>query len=332
MTNKEQVAAVVVERFGTTVNRNQLIEINDEMQERFGIGVSFLQSHKVGRGIYDISSFVPDSSVVSAMDSPTSAPKSDEEIIADQRRRFRTLDRMAQGVTDQRVRAMIVAGPAGIGKSYTLEGILESAESEAKIQYTSVRGFVRPTGLFKLLWENREKNQVVLLDDADSVFADEVALNLLKAALDTSKRRIISWRSEKMFEDAEGEIIPNEFEYKGSIIFITNLNFETMLGNSKLGPHCAALISRSYYIDLNLASTREYMLRIKDVLNTTDMAHMIGLTAKQADQIVEFMEQNTNRLRELSLRMVKKLADIMLFTENYSDFTDVASVTCFKSR
>jgi hypothetical protein len=45
-----------------------------------------------------------------------------------------------------------------------------------------------------------------------------------------------------------------------------------------------------------------------------------------------FIETDYTRLRELSLRMVGKLAKIMLFAESKEDFMDVASVTCFKTR
>ena len=234
---------------------------------------------------------------------------------------------------DAGIDRLVLFGTAGIGKTYTIEGILESAASDEKVKYTAVRGFVKATGLYKLLWENREENNVILLDDADSAFADEISLNLLKAALDTSKKRILSWRSEKSFETESGELIPNEFEYKGSVIFITNLNFESMISaNSKMAPHFAALISRSYYIDLNLGSTREYLIRIKDVLDNTDMAYTLGLSKKQTIDLMKVFEVHYKKFRELSLRMVQKVAKIMLFSESEEDFMDVVETTCFKTR
>ena len=326
-TKKQNVVAELVAKFGTTVNRTDVVSAC----QKHGVSWGFLTGTKVGRGTYDISALVGSASTTSPV---ASKPElTDEEILTSQRRKFRTLDRMAQGVVRQQVRSMVVSGPAGIGKTYTIEGILETAANDETIQYTGVRGFIKATGLYKLLWENREENQVILLDDADSVFADEVSLNLLKGALDTSKKRYISWRSEKEFESEAGEVIPNNFEYKGSVIFITNLNFEAMIaGNNKLAPHFAALISRSYYIDLNLSSSREYLLRIKDVLQNTDMAYTLGLNTKQTKDLMSFFETHFARFRELSLRMVQKVAKIMLFAENEEDFLDVVETTCFKSR
>ena len=62
------------------------------------------------------------------------------------------------------------------------------------------------------------------------------------------------------------------------------------------------------------------------------MAYTLGLTNKQTQDLMAFIETDYTRLRELSLRMVGKLAKIMLFAESQEDFMDVASVTCFKTR
>lgn len=323
---QKQLAADLIQNHGTAISRSDMMRL----AEKHGVNPGFLTVNKLGRGMYDISQFAIGNVEISA---PAVPITTDEEILMSQRRKFRTLDRMAHGTVKGQVRSMVVSGPAGIGKTYTIEGILESAASDEKVKYTAVRGFVKATGLYKLLWENREENNVILLDDADSAFADEISLNLLKAALDTSKKRVLSWRSEKSFETESGDQIPNEFEYKGSVIFITNLNFESMISaNSKMAPHFAALISRSYYIDLNLGSTREYLIRIKDVLDNTDMAYTLGLSKKQTIDLMKVFEVHYKKFRELSLRMVQKVAKIMLFSESEEDFMDVVETTCFKTR
>jgi len=327
---RQQMINELGEKFGDKVTRKNLMEV----WEKYGVNPGFLTVNKIDRGLYDISQFTKNGgTTVTAAVAVSKPVVTDEELLTSQRRKFRTLNRMADGVVAGNVRSMIVSGPAGIGKTYTIEGLLESSESEEKIQYTAVRGFMKATGLYKLLWENREENQVILLDDCDSAFQDEVSLNLLKAALDSSKKRVLAWRSEKRFEDECGEEIPNSFEYRGSIVFITNLNFEQMINQgNKLAPHFSALISRSFYIDLNMGSSREYLLRIKDVLQNTDMAYTLGLSETQTSDLMNFIEENYTRLRELSLRMVGKLAKIMLFADSDEDFRDVAEVTCFKVR
>jgi hypothetical protein len=319
---RNKMIAELAENYGDKITRQDLVAV----AAKYGVNHAFLTTNKIGRGLYDISQFTNSA--------PAAKPAvTDEVLVESQRRKFRTLNRMADGVVNGNVRSMIVSGPAGIGKTYTIEGLLESSQDDEKIQYTAVRGFMKATGLYKLLWENRDENQVILLDDCDSAFQDEVSLNLLKAALDSSKKRMLAWRSEKSFESEAGEEIPNSFEYKGSIVFITNLNFEQMIAQgNKLAPHFSALISRSFYIDLNMNSSREYLLRIKDVLENTDMAYTLGLNEKQTAKLMSFIEGNYTRLRELSLRMVGKLAKIMMFADSEEDFRDVAEVTCFKTR
>jgi hypothetical protein len=324
-TNKKSLVNDLVANFGTTVNRSQMMML----AAKHGVNPGFLTKNKVGRGVYNISEFVTDSvtPLSEAID------LSDDEILDSQRQRFRTLDRMAFGVVAGKVRSMIVSGPAGIGKTYTVEGILEGAAAEAKIKYEKISGFVKPTGLFKALWNNRHENCVILIDDADSAFDDEVALNLLKAALDTNKRRMISWRSEKIFMDEVGEEIPSSFEYRGSMVFITNKNFEQVIAQGKaMAPHFQALISRSFYLDLNFESTREYVLRIVDVLKNTDMAYSIGLTESDTSYLVEFIKKNQKRMRELSLRILLKAANLLAFADSREDFESMAETAILRRK
>jgi hypothetical protein len=325
-TKKNSLINELVASFGTNVNRDQLMSVAN----KYGVNPGFLTKNKVGRGVYDISEFVSSSDTTSHQ---ATSEVSDEEILDGQRRRFRTLDRMASGVISGKVRSMIVSGPAGIGKTYTIEGMLERAEMDGQIKYKKITGFVKATGLFKALWENRYENAVILIDDADSAFDDEVAMNILKAALDSSKRRVISWASEKMFVDELGEAIPNEFEYRGSMIFITNKNFETAIAQGKMmAPHFQALISRSFYIDLNFGSTREYLLRIDDVLKNTDMTYTLGLDEANTTFLVAYVKKNYQKMRDLSLRSVIKAAQILAFSENEEDFNDVMMTTCFRRK
>jgi|694.fasta_scaffold07513_21 hypothetical protein len=326
-TKKISLINELVANFGTTVSRQQLVAV----ASKFNVNHAFLTTNKIGRGVYDISAFVSGGSDVKTQ--TVTVELSDEEILDGQRRRFRTLDRMASGVVSGKFRSMIVSGPAGIGKTYTIEGMLENAEIEGKIQYKKITGFVKATGLFKALWDNRHENSVILIDDADSAFDDEIALNILKAALDSSKRRVISWASEKVFIDEMGDAIPNEFEYRGSMIFITNKNFETAIAQGKsLAPHFQALISRSFYIDLNMNSTREYLLRMEDVLKNTDMAYTLGLTESDSNYLMKFIRSNANRMRELSLRAMLKAAKILAASDSRSEFEETFEDTCLRRK
>lgn len=331
---KHEIAQKIADHYGRTqLTRPEVFAFEDQ----FDRGLHFLCSNKVGWGVYDISEHLkPTGRKQRKSSSAVAAPaiisqrseRSDADILASQRRKFGTMERMTRGVIAGVVRSLIVSGPAGIGKTYTIQSMLEDAQEAGKINYNAVSGLLRPTGLYKLLWDSRSKGDVLLLDDADSIFKDETAFNLLKSALDTSRRRTLSWKSQTKFKDDAGDPIPDQFDYEGSIIFITNINLDEV--SNSLQPHCEALISRSFYIDLHMQDKREYLLRIKDVLNNTDMAELIGLGHEASEMIYNFVETHFDSLREVSLRTVVKLGKIARFAEDAEDFMNVAKTTCFK--
>jgi len=242
------------------------------------------------------------------------APKvaeTDEEVIERLRERFEILDAMTQGTVDGNVRAMIVSGPPGVGKSFGVEAVLERSGmfdtiAQRKPKYEIIKGSMSALGLYAKLFEYSEPGCVLVFDDCDSVLFDEIALNILKAALDTSAKRFISWNSDSRLLRQEG--IPDRFEFKGSAIFITNVNFDNVR-SKKIRDHLAALESRCHYLDLTMHTTREKMLRIRQIVRD-GMLNSYEFEAGVSEEIVDFMFANLARLRELSLRTVQKIADL----------------------
>ena len=146
-----------------------------------------------------------------------------------------------------------------------------------------------------------------MFDDCDSVLLDDLALNILKAALDTSKKRTIHWNTDSRSLIQEG--VPNSFDFNGGCVFITNINFANVK-SKKLQDHLAALESRCHYIDLTIHTEREKMLRIKQII-ADGMLQEYEFTKAQEAELVEFIDSNKKRLRELSLRTVLKAADLI---------------------
>jgi hypothetical protein len=251
--------------------------------------------------------------------------ESDEQIAARLEDSFMAMHTMAQATVQGINKSLIISGPAGVGKSHTVMQITDAMEDDKLT--TVVKGYVRPTGLYKLLYENRFKSNVVVFDDADSIFMDDVCLNLLKAACDMSRTRRLSWLTETKMEDEDGERLPRSFEFEGSIIFITNYDFDNMIerGN-RLAPHFQAMISRSHYLDVGIKSKREYVVRLRQVVSQ-GMLREQGLDQSQENQLMEFIGDNQDRLRELSLRMVIKLAGLMNMG---GDWKRLARATCMK--
>lgn len=250
--------------------------------------------------------------------------ETDEEIEARINLRFDVMDMMARAAVHGDCRSMIVSGPAGIGKSFT---VLQSAKELPEERCSILKGRISPVGLFRTLWKHRFENHLIVLDDSDSVFDNETSLNLLKAACDSSEERFITWASNSQQEDADGEEIPTTFEFCGAIVFITNKDFRSEIARGgKLAPHFEALISRSHYIDLAIRTEREYMVRIKSVVYKSGM--MKEYDERTRDEVVQFIDMNKKNMSELSLRIVKKIADLTRVSP--TQWRQVASVTCFK--
>jgi hypothetical protein len=240
--------------------------------------------------------------------------ESDAEIMERMRERFEILDDMTRAVKKGAVRAMIVSGAPGVGKSFGVEKVLSKHQLLADVandqklkKFEIVKGAMSAIGLYKKLYEYSDSKCILVFDDCDSVLLDDIALNILKAALDTSKKRTISWNTDSRSLIAEG--VPNSFEYKGGAIFITNINFAN-IKSKKLQDHLAALESRCHYIDLTIHTERDRMLRIRQIVGDGMLADYEFSTEQQAE-LVDFIDTNKKRLRELSLRTVLKTADLI---------------------
>lgn len=238
--------------------------------------------------------------------------------------RFAILDEMSKACISSDIRAMIVSGPPGVGKSFGVQAQLEKYSlfdqlGGSKMRYEIVKGAMTPLGLYAQLYKFSDKNNVLVFDDCDSVFADDLSLNILKAALDSGKRRKIFWNSDSAMLRREG--IPDQFDFNGSVIFITNVNFETVR-SQKLKDHLEALQSRCHYLDLTIDTVRDKMLRIRQVHRDAQKDMIGGLFAEydfengMDDQILDFMWDNKDKLREISLRMSLKIADLVKISPN----------------
>ena len=257
--------------------------------------------------------------------------ETEEEAMARIRERFEILTEMTKAATAGDIRAMIVSGPPGVGKSFGVEAEVEKAclfdkLSGKRLRAEVVKGSATPIGLYQTLYKYSDANCVLVFDDCDSILLDDVALNLLKGALDSGKKRKISWLSESSALRREG--IPDSFEFKGSVIFITNLKFDQMK-SQKLRDHLDALQSRCHYLDLTLDTMRDKILRIKQIANDGVLFSDYEFSDMQQDDIIDFMNKNQTRLREMSLRMALKIADLVKSFP--AKWRLLAESTCMKS-
>ena len=255
--------------------------------------------------------------------------ETDEEAMSRIKERFEILTQMTEATQEGSVRAMIVSGPPGVGKSYGVEEQLNKSDIFNKMadvppKFEVVRGSMSALGLYQKLYKFSNPGNILVLDDCDTVLFDDVSLNILKAALDSSKKRYISWNTESRVLANEG--VPDRFEYRGSVIMITNIKFN-YVKSKKLQDHLAAIMSRCHYLDLTMDSVRDKFLRCKQIVKDGNMLTEYGFSVEEGQGLIQFMEDNKEYLNEISLRMVTKLADLKKMSD---DWQKLARVTCMK--
>jgi len=202
--------------------------------------------------------------------------------------------------------SVVVSGPGGLGKSHTVTAALQAAGltdvtvlDEFQVgsvidtanSYRVIKGYSTPKGLYRTLYEN--KDGVVVFDDCDSVLKDPVSLNLLKAALDSYDRRIISWRA-----DMRDEELPQSFEFKGRVIFISNMPSEAL---------DQAIITRSMAVDLSMTSQQK-IERMQYLLNQPNFMPEYAKNLKQ--DALNLIDSFRDSVKELSLRTLIQVVKI----------------------
>lgn len=274
--------------------------------------------------------------------------ESDGNIKARIRERFDILKQMSAGAAKGEVKGLIVSGAPGVGKSFEVEEALHrdslldqlSFNPDAPDQnrrrisrlktfnprYQFISGHMSAAGFYRKLYEFSARGEVIIADDCDSLLYDETSLNLIKAALDTTRERILNWAT----SDIRGDDVPKRFTYEGSLIFITNLDFEkSVRSKGKLAPHLEAMMDRCFYLDMTIDTLREKLLRIEQVSLDFGMLDKLGFDAKQSKEIMGFVRDRATDFRHLSLRKVVQLGDLYKQGGNWQR---KAEVTLMKTR
>lgn len=263
--------------------------------------------------------------------------ETDAETITRITKTFNHIETLAAAAQKAQITGLIISGPAGVGKSYGVEKTLERMNMTRVLRgecenYEFVTGGTSAIGLYLKLWDNRKEGQVLVFDDCDTALRDELQLNMLKAALDTKKKRKICWMKESkalnIKDPATGKVydkIPNSFTYEGTIIFITNLKFDRCR-ISMLAEHLKAIMSRVHYLDLCLDTLREQKLRVRQVVDA-GMLDDHNLSQETKDTVVEYVFDNIEYLTEFSLRTVLKVAELAAIHSETHRWMEMADMT-----
>ena len=209
---------------------------------------------------------------------------------------FSNLERLTKMVGRGIQPSLVLTGMAGVGKTHLVKETLKGMGLTESSDFVHFKGRTTAAGLYITLYNN--SNKIVVFDDCDSVFKDDDAVNILKAALDSYDTRRISYISSKPLKDEFGNPLPSQFEFTGRIIFISNIN------QSKLDE---AIRSRSFVADITMNTTQMFQ-RMEQLMDS--MERSIPLPAKQ--KALEIMKSLDSKYAgiEVNLRSFIKAARI----------------------
>jgi len=230
--------------------------------------------------------------------------------------RFGFVTDMVNMVAQGSQASVVICGPGGLGKSHTVMTALKNKgfqditladnDTRANKSYTVVKGYSTAKGLFRLLWEN--KDGVLVFDDCDSVLKDPVSLSLLKSALDSYSRRVITWRAD--FKDDD---IPNSFLFTGRVVFISNMNTQQL---------DQAVVTRSLCVDLSM-TTQQKVERMQHLLTNADFMPEYEMNHKR--DAMQLIARVQDSVKELSLRTLIQCVKIRTAnTRNWEELAEYA--------
>ena len=220
--------------------------------------------------------------------------------------RFGFVEKLVTMVANNVQPSAVITGEGGLGKTYTVTKTLENhgykdISDLADFQvgtiintrkcFTMVKGFSTAKGLYRTLFENNKS--IIVFDDCDAVLKDPVALNLLKGALDSYGKRIISWNADMRDDD-----LPRSFNFEGRVIFISNMDQDRI---------DQAIRSRSMMIDLSMSLDQkidrmEYIAKSDEFLPEYD--------AKCKSDALALIREIKTECKEISLRTLISVTKI----------------------
>jgi len=210
-------------------------------------------------------------------------------------KRFEFMEQLTRLVVEKNTPSLIITGDSGTGKSHTVLDVIKASEMTEGVDYIVIKGFTTPKSMYRILYEFH--NKLVIFDDCDSVLKDAVALNILKAALDSYDRRVIHYRTEKASD------LPTNFEFTGQVIFISNYPAEKMND---------ALISRSILIDVSM-SIEDRIERIRQILGDLGPENA---TIEQKTDVLDLMIEKQKEAFDFSLRTFLRGLKIRMHVDN----------------
>lgn len=203
--------------------------------------------------------------------------------------------------------SLIVVGQPGLGKTYQVMQTIETMGLAPEHDYSVFKGYSSPRGLYETLYENN--GRLTVFDDCDSALKDPVAVQLLRAALDSHGVRTISWVTAGKFRGN----LPKSFRFDGQVIFISNC---------LLSEIDEAIHARSLTIDYHM-SRPEILEHMESILPAIES----NATPEQRQSALQFVRQWAPCIKQLNLRSLVSILRIMTAQPNNWERLAIHTIT-----
>lgn len=191
-------------------------------------------------------------------------------------------------------RSLIILGSGGLGKTTTVRKELDTFGLDEDEEYVVISAKITPKGLYETLKEY--SNKIIIFDDCDSALINSECVMILKPALDsnTDRPRIITYRTSGATTTA------SRFEFKGSIIFISNLDFSSI---------DQAILSRSHFLEINMSmyDKIEYM---KMLIEEESDKFLPEISVDKKLEALELLNLHKDNIRDLNIRTLINVCKI----------------------
>ena len=232
---------------------------------------------------------------------------------SDIEKKYSNLERFIKQMTEGNVRSLIVNGPAGVGKTYSAASFVQKY---SKNKHKTFKGHMTNLSLYCELYRLKLPGQILVLDDIDSIMSNIQGLNILKAAMDTSKQRTINWESSTAILSKLN--VPKSFDFSGGVVLISNTGFG--IGKDKHVEHLNALKDRSFCINLGDKAEETIFKYICYVTLEKNILDEFNLTDGKKLEILNFIEKYMYSMHHLSIRSLVKCAELMnIDSDNWED-------------
>ena len=208
--------------------------------------------------------------------------------------KFVFLNDLTTMVVNDVTASAVITGEGGLGKTHSVIECIKYNNLDEK-DYVFIKGYSTARGLYNTLYDNNGK--LIIFDDCDSILDDKVALNVLKSALDSYDKRTLSWLAKL----SKGDEYPNQFDFTGRIIFISNKSKDKIDG---------AVKTRSLIVDLTMTPA-DKIERMRFIVANILPEYPIDIKEKALDFLDTVKDDVSINLRTLIMvsKMIKSFPD-----------------------